>query len=126
MLDGNTESTPEIPHKYRRTLMSQQECEIAGGSPNQLEMMTESSTLASEQSPIAHHTGQVAGLPLGNYRDSLRHPSQVYRNTKIQHRNSRKAPCTTYRLENRADFKDSIEEVGQHYTSTSRGAFPQQ
>ena len=55
--------------------MSLEECEIARGSPNQLEMTTDSPALASEQSPVPHHTVQVALLPLGNYRDSLRHPS---------------------------------------------------
>ena len=63
--------------------MSPQECERALSSPDQLEMMTNSTVLASEQSPLPHHTGQVAGLPLGNSRDSLRHPSQVYRNTNF-------------------------------------------
>ena len=60
MLDGTTESPPEMPHKSRRTLMTVQECEIFRGSPNQLEMMTDSTALASEQSPIPRHTGQVA------------------------------------------------------------------
>ena len=30
LLDGSTESPPEIPHKSRRTLMPPQECEIFG------------------------------------------------------------------------------------------------
>ena len=38
LLDGTTESHPKITHKSRRTLMSLQECEIAWGSPNQLEI----------------------------------------------------------------------------------------
>ena len=63
--------------------MSPQECEIARCSPNQLEMMTNSPALASEQCPIPHHTGKLAWLPLGNSRDSLRHPSQVCRNTNF-------------------------------------------
>ena len=83
LLDGTTESPPEVPHKSRRTLMSPQECEIARCSPNQLEMTTNSPALASQQCPIPHHTGQLAWLPLGNSRDSLRHPSQVYRNTNF-------------------------------------------
>ena len=83
LLDGTTDSPPEIPHKSSRTLMSPQECEIDRCSPNQLEMMTNSTALASEQCPIPHHTGQLAWLPLGNSRDSLRHPSQVYRNTNF-------------------------------------------
>ena len=83
MLDGTTESPPEVPHKSRRTLMSPQECEIARCSPNQLEMTTNSPALASEQCPISHHTGQLSWFPLGNSRDSLRHPSQVYRNTNF-------------------------------------------
>ena len=44
-------------------------------------MLTNSPSLASVQCPVPHHTGQLAWLPLGNSRDSLRHPSQVYRNT---------------------------------------------
>ena len=39
--------------------MSRQECEIAQSSPNQLEMMPDSPSLAPEQSPVPHHT-QVA------------------------------------------------------------------
>ena len=61
--------------------MSPQECQIARCNPNQLEMMTNSPPLASEQCPIPDLTGRLAWLPLGNSRDSLRHPSQVYRNT---------------------------------------------
>ena len=63
--------------------MSPQECEIALCSPNQLEMTTNSPALVSEQCPITHHTGQLAWLPLGNSRDSLRHQTQVYRNTNF-------------------------------------------
>ena len=59
MLDGTIGSPPEIPHKSRRTLMSPQDCEIARCSQNELEMMTDSPALASEQSPVHHHTGQV-------------------------------------------------------------------
>ena len=77
MLDGTIESSPEIPHKSRRTLMSPQECEIVRCSPNQLEMMINFPALASEQCPIPHNTRQMARLPLGNSRDSLRHLSQV-------------------------------------------------
>ena len=60
LLEGTRESPPEIPQKYRRTLMSHQECEIARCSRNQLEMMTDSPALTSEQSPVPYHTGQVA------------------------------------------------------------------
>ena len=35
-----------------------------------------------------------------------------------------KAPCTPYYLKKRADFQDSIKEVGHFPKSTSRGAFP--
>ena len=59
LLDGTRESTPEIPHKSRRTLMSPQECEIARCSPNQLEMTPDSPALAPEQFPVPHHTRQV-------------------------------------------------------------------
>ena len=83
MLDVTTESPPEIPHKSRRTVMSPQECEIDQCSPNEVEKTTNTPALASEQCPIPHHTGQLAWLPLGNTGDSLRHPSQVYRNTNF-------------------------------------------
>ena len=83
LLDGTTESCPEIPHKSRRALMSPQECEIDRFRPNQLEMTTNFPSLASEQCPVPHHTGQLAFFPLGVSRDSLRHPSEVYRNTNI-------------------------------------------
>ena len=63
--------------------MSLQESEIARCSPNHLEMMTNFPALASKQCPDPHHTGQLAWLPLGNSRDSLRHPSQVYSNTNF-------------------------------------------
>ena len=43
-------------------------------------MTTNAPALASEQCPIPHHRGQLAWLPLGNSRDSLKHPYQVYRN----------------------------------------------
>ena len=83
LLDGTTENPPEIPHKSRRTLMSTQEFEIARCSPNQLEMTTNSPSLASDQCPIPHHTGQFIWFPLGNSRDTLRHPSQVYGNSNF-------------------------------------------
>ena len=82
LLDGTTERTPETPHRSR-TQMSPQECEIALCSPHHLEMTTNYPALASEQCPIPHHTGKLAWLPLGNSRDSLRHPSQVDRNTNF-------------------------------------------
>ena len=63
--------------------MSPKECEIAQGSPNHLKIMPDSTVLTPEQFPVPPHTGQVALLPLGNSRDSLRHPSQVYRNTNF-------------------------------------------
>ena len=56
LLDGTPYSPQEHPQKSRRTLMSQQEWEIAHCSPNQLEMMPDSPALAPEQSPIPHHT----------------------------------------------------------------------
>ena len=83
MLGGATESPPEVPHKSGRTLMSTHECQIARCSPNKLEMMTNSTALTSEQFPIPHHRGLLAWLILGNPRDSLRHLSQIYRNTNF-------------------------------------------
>ena len=81
--------------------MSPKECEIVQCSPNQLEMTTNSPALASEQCPIPHHTGQLSWLPLGNSRDSLTHPSQVYRNTyfRTETRGKLHAPHMFWRRE---------------------------
>ena len=49
LLDGTSDSPPEVPLKSRRTLMSLQEYEIDRCNPNLLEMMTNSAALASEQ-----------------------------------------------------------------------------
>ena len=58
MLDRTTEIAPEVPHKSRRTLMSPQECDIARGSPNELEIKPDSPALAPEQFSVPHHTRQ--------------------------------------------------------------------
>ena len=57
---GTSEIPPEIPGTSRRTLMSPQECEIALGSPNQLEIKPNFPAFAPEQLPVPHHTRQVA------------------------------------------------------------------
>ena len=111
MLNGTKESPPEIPNKCRRTLMSPQECQIARSCPNQLEMTTNSPALASEECPIPDHTGGLAWLPLGNSRDSLRHPSQIYRNTNFSLETRGKLHAL-HIVSRRADSQDSIKEVG--------------
>ena len=110
MLDGTKESPPEVPNKSRRTLMSPQECQIARFSPNLLEMMTNSPALASEQCPIPDHTGRLAWLH-GISRDSLRHPSQVYRNTNFS-LGTRGKLHEFHIVLRRADSQGSIKEVG--------------
>ena len=66
-------------------------------------------------------------IGLASHRHLQRFPetpdSSLYEH-EFQHRNSRKAPGTPYRLEKRADSQDSIKVVGHVPTSTSRGAFP--
>ena len=126
MFYGTKESPPEVPNKSRKTLMSWEECEIARCIPNQIEMTTNSPALASEQCPVPHHTGQLAWLPLGNSRDSQRHPSQVYRNTNFSTGTRRNLHVLHVVREKRADSQDSIKEVGHLPASTSRGAFPKQ
>ena len=131
MLDGTTESPPEVPHKSRRTLMSPQECEIARCSPNQLEMTTNSPALTSKQCPIPQHTGQLAWLPLGNSRDILRHPSQVYRKTSFSTGTQGKlhAPNIVLRreliprilLNSKTNFKQSPQEESTLTNSYVRG-----
>ena len=79
----NYRESHRSPHESRRTLMSPQECEIARCSPNQIEMTSNYPVLASEQCHVPHHTGQLAWLPLGNSRSSLRYQSQVFRNTNF-------------------------------------------
>ena len=111
MLDGTKESPPEVPNKSRRTLMTPQECQIDRCSANQLEMTTNSPAWASEQCPISYHTGRLAGLPLGNSRDSLRHPSQVRRNKNFCVR-TRGKHHALHIISRRADSQNSIKEVG--------------
>ena len=91
--------------------MSPQECQIAQCSPNQLEMTTNSPSLASEDYPIPHHAGQLAWLPLDNSRDCLRHLSQVYRNTSFS-LGTRGKLHALHIVSRRADSQDSIKEVG--------------
>ena len=116
MLDGTKESPPEDPNQSRRTLMSLPERQIARSSPNQLEMTTYSPALAAEQCPIPDHTGRLAWLPWGNSRDSLRQPSQVYRNTKFSF-GTRGKLHALHIVSRRVDSQDSIKEVG-HITTT--------
>ena len=111
LLDGTKESPPEVPNKCRRTLMSPQECQYACCSQNQIEMTTDSPALASGQCPIPDHTGRLPFLLLRNYRDSLRHPSQVYRNTNFS-LGTRGKLHSLHIVLRRADSQDSIKEVG--------------
>ena len=111
MLDGTKESTPEVTNTSRRTLMSPQAYQIARWSPNQLKMMNITPALASEQCPIPDHTGRLAWLPLGNSRDSLRHPPQVYRNTNFS-LGTRGKLHALHIVSRRSDSQDSIKEVG--------------
>ena len=111
LLDGTKENPPEVPNKSRRTLMSPQECQIARCSRNQLEMTTYHTAVASEQCPIPDHTGRLAWLPLGNFRNSLRHPSQVYRSTNFT-LGTRGKLHALHIFSRRADSQDSIKEVG--------------
>ena len=82
----------------------------SSGSPNQIEMLTNPPALASEQCPIPDHTGRLAWLS-ENSRDSLRHPSQVYKNTNFS-LGTRGKLHTLHIVSRRADSQDSIKEVG--------------
>ena len=138
MLDGTPESPQEHPQKSRRTLMSSQECEIDRCSTNQLEMMPNSSALAAEQSPIPHHTRQLGGRPLDNSTDSLRHLSQIYRNTNLStgtrgklhapHIISRRELIPRILLNRRANFKPAPEEepsLSKRYVRGTLNFLPQ-
>ena len=98
--------------------MSPQECQIARCSPNQLEMATNLPALASQQCRIPDHTGRLAWLSLGNSRDSLRHPSQNYRNTNFS-LGTRGKLHALHIVSRRADSQDSIKEVG-HIPTTPK------
>ena len=111
MFDRAKESPQEFLNKSRRTLMSPQECEVARFSPNQLEMTNNPPALASEQCPIPDDTGGLAWLPLGNSRDSLKHPSQVYRNTNFS-LGTRGKLHALHIVSRRADSQDSIKDAG--------------
>ena len=76
-------NTREFPWTLSRNEMNTdapQECKIDQCTTNQLEMKPISPSLAPSLSHVPQNTVQVAWLPWGNYRDSLRHPPQVYMN----------------------------------------------
>ena len=98
MLDGTTESPPEVPHKSRRTLMSPQDCQIAQCSPNQLEMTTNSPALASEQCPISPSYRTIDLASFGKLQTFAETPVSSLQEHQFQHRNSMKASCTPYHL----------------------------
>ena len=117
------QSPPEVPHMSRRTLMSPQKCEIARCSPNQLEMKTNSPAFgfrAMPHTPSYRTFGLASSGQLQSFPET---PISRLWEHQFEHRNSRKAPCTPYCLEKRADSQDSIKDVGHLPTSTSRGAF---
>ena len=62
LLDGTTESPPEIPHTSIRTLNSPQECEIDQCSPSQLEMMTNSPALGQSNATFPIIQGNWLGF----------------------------------------------------------------
>ena len=78
--DRTKENSQELCHNKRRTLMSPHECKIDWFTQSQLKMMHISPSLNPQPSRIPHHIKQVAWHPLQQSRESLRHPSLVYRN----------------------------------------------
>ena len=78
--DGTEENPQEHCHTKRRTLMSPQESKINWCTPNQLKMKHISPSLNPYPSRIPHHIQQVAWHTLQQSRDSVRHPSQFYKN----------------------------------------------
>ena len=78
--DWTKKNPQEHCQNKRRTLISPQECKIDWCNPNKLKMTHTSHSLNPRPSRIPHHIQQLAWYPLKHSRDSLRHPSQVYRN----------------------------------------------
>ena len=76
----NTKESPGTLLQNKMNTDALQECKIARYTPNQLEIKPISHSLAPKLSRVPQNTVQVAWLPWGNYRDSLRHPRQVYMN----------------------------------------------
>ena len=99
--DGTEENPQEHCHNKRRTLMSPQECKIYWCNTNQLKMKHITPSLHPLPSHIPHHIQQVAWHPLQQFRDSLRHPSQVYRNINFSEATGWKirAPHIVWRCE---------------------------
>ena len=84
-------------------------------------MMTNPPALASEQCPIPNHTGRLAWIPLGNSRDSRRHPSQVYRNTNFS-LGTRGKLHALHIVSRTDDYPDSIQEVSHIPTTPQEEA----
>ena len=138
MLDGNAESPHEKTHKSRMTLMSPKESEIVRCNPNQLELTPDSPVLDLVQSPVPHHTRAVACLTLGNYKDSLRYPSQIKRNTNFsrgsrgklhgRHIISRREQIPRILLTRKANFPQAPQEypsLSNRYVRGTMSLLPQ-
>ena len=91
-----------------------------------------------EQSPIPHHTKQVARLTLGNSRDSLRNPSQIERNTNFstgtraklhgRHIISRRERLPRILLKRKANFPQAPQEypfLSNRYVRGTLSLLPQ-
>ena len=118
LIVGTPESPQEHCQKSRRTLMSQQKCDIARFTSNQLEMKPSSPVMAPEPSHNPHHTRQFGLTSFSQLQRFLETPVSSLEDHQYQHSNSRKAPCTPNHLEMRADSLDMTEEVCQLSTST--------
>ena len=125
MHDGTPERPQEHCHKTRRTLMSHQEHKIAGCTPKSTRDEAHFPCIGSIA--ILHSTTYTtSGLTIFRKLQSLTEtPVSSLEEHQFQYSNSRKALCTPYCLEMRADSLSSTEEVSQLSTSTSRGVFPQ-
>ena len=117
------QNSQENCHKIRGTMKSWQQQERNPCVPNQLEMRPDSMALASEQSCIPNQTWQVEWLHLGNSR--LTQNTVLCLEHKVQHSNSRKAPCTSNHLEMKADSQALTEGENHISTDTSRVGFSQ-
>ena len=130
LLEGSTESPPEIPHKSRRTLMSPQECEISRLAQinSRLSPIPQIGPRTIPSSPSYTTSGLTSFRQLPKF---LRHTPSGYGNNNFStvtrgklhapHIVSRRELIPRLLLNSKATFKQALQEEPSLSTRYVRG-----